>query len=399
MNIKLILMLLMGGLLLNPAMIMAADNHDENNNDENKHEEVLNKDSHDDGNALDKGDDEHEEGVIKLSAEQMQAAGIIVKSLQPETVQSVISAPGEVKFNRYKTVSIAPRITAQIIGYHAVLGQEVKVGQRVLTLSSVEMAEAQGALLVADREWERVRKLGRKVVSESRYTQAKVNWELKKAKVKAYGMTEQQLKNLLASEDFSQANGRFDLVATQNGTVLKENYILGQQVEAGYELIRITDESTLWIHANVSPKDARQISIGNNASINFDGHKISAKVIQLHHSLDEITRTTGIRLEANNPEELLHPGLFVNANIETSIQSQALTLPESAVLRSPDGDWQVMVEQDESGEFKPVEVELIRVTDGKAVIEGLAINTSVVVEGAFFVQSELAKSGFDIHNH
>jgi len=399
MNTKnLFMLLLLCSSFIRLPIAMAEKGHDEHAHDSLTEESHVGDDKHV-GEAKEDDGDHDEEGAVSLSAAQMQAAGIIVKPLQFESVRSVISAPGEVKFNSYKTVSITPRITAQVTGYHVVLGETVNVGRRLLTLSSVEMAEAQGALLVADREWKRVKQLGRKVVSASRYTQAKVNWELAQAKVKAYGMTKQQVNKLLASEDFSQANGRFDLVATQSGTVLKENYILGQQVESGKELIRITDESILWIVANVSPSDARQIAIGNDAIVRFDDHQLPAKVIQQYHSLNETTRTTGIRLEVNNPEELLHPGMFVNTVMETSGQSKVLALPEAAVLRSPDGDWQVMVEQDEPGEFKPVEVELLRVSNGMAVIEGIDAGTPVVVQGAFFVQSELAKSGFDIHNH
>ena len=75
-----------------------------------------------------------------------------------------------------------------------------------------------------------------------------------------------------------------------------------------------------------------------------------------------------------------------------------LAIPEAAVLRSPDGDWQVFVAEGEDA-FKPVEVELVRTAGGLAVIEGLAPGTQVVTQGAFFLQSELAKGGFDPHNH
>jgi hypothetical protein len=33
------------------------------------------------------------------------------------------------------------------------------------------------------------------------------------------------------------------------------------------------------------------------------------------------------------------------------------------------------------------------------VIEGVPAGSRVVTQGAFFIQSELAKSGFDVHNH
>lgn len=381
-----IMLLVLGSSFMNLSSAVAADNHDQDSHEVQAPESNNGHEDHNENNA------------IILTEKQMQAAGIKVEPLRAESIRSVVSAPGEVTFNTYNTTSITPRITAQVIGRYVVLGEVVRPGQPLVSLSSVEMAEAQGALVVADREWKRVKKLGRKVVSESRYTQAKVSWELAKAKVRAYGMTEQQMNDLLVSEDFSRANGRFDLVATHGGTVLRENYIQGQQVEPGHELIRITNESSLWVVANVSPADAREIGIGNNASVHFDDQVIPAKVIQMYHSLDEITRTSGVRLAVENVNEALHSGMFVSTKIETSIQSKVLVLPEEAVLRSTDGDWMVMI-QTESGEFKSQEVVLERVSDGRAVISGIQAGTPVVVKGSFFVWSESAKAGFEEHDH
>ena len=76
-----------------------------------------------------------------------------------------------------------------------------------------------------------------------------------------------------------------------------------------------------------------------------------------------------------------------------------MALPETAVVRSPDGDWQVFVAGDEPGAFMPKAVRVIRSTGGLAVIEGLSPGTEVVTHGAFFLASELAKGGFDPHNH
>ncbi len=381
-------------------LVMASGGHDDKpeNNTEESHDE--HGDEHGEEGEGEAGHDE--KGVTKLTAEQMKLAGVVVKPLQMQKIQAVIKAPGEVRFNTYKTASITPRISAQLIERHVVLGEMVRKGQPIVTLSSVEMAEAQGNVLVADREWTRVKKLGRKVVSERRYTEARGNWELAKAKVRAYGMTESQINELIQSQDFSRANGRFALVATTDGTVLKEDHINGHQIEPGQELNLISDESNLWVMANVTPALATHIKVGNNASVEYNQKKFAAKVSQISHVLDEITRTKGIRLTVKNVDDTLHPGLFVNTQIETSGQSESsmvLALPESAVLRSPDGDWQVLVEQDEAGEFKGVEIELLRVSNGKAIIEGLKAGTPVVVEGAFFVQSELAKSGFEVHNH
>ena len=363
-----------------------------------EHSEIQNEhgDEYKDENGDEHGD---EAGVIKLLPEQMKAAGIVVEKLQLQTVSAMVSAPGEVRLHAYRTVKITPRIPAQIVARHARLGDEVVNGQPLITLSSVEMAEAQGTLLVTDREWNRAKKLGREVVSERRFIEAQVDWEQARSKVQAYGMTDDQIKELITNRKATSSNGTFQLLSSQAGRVLHDDFIVGERIEPGRELMVVADESVLWVEARVSPNILNSISIDNQATIEFGDQHLDAKVSQMHHTLDETTRTIAIRLEVNNVDDQLHPGMFVTANIETSESGRAFTLPEAAVLRSPDGDWQVFVEQDEAGEFKGVEVDLVRVTDGEAIIEGIQAGTPVVIQGAFFVQSELAKSGFDIHNH
>ena len=271
-------------------------------------------------------------------------------------------------------------------------------GQKIVTLSSVEMAEAQAKVLMTYLDWTRIKSLGTKIIAKQRYLEAQIQWELAKAKAIAYGMTEDQINNLVKSNNFSRANGRFDLVALIDGTILTEAHLIGQQIEPGQELNVITDESSLWIIANVAPDIASEIAVGNKASVQWANKIFPATVSQIYHNLDEVTRTSRVRLDVENNEDILHSGMFVDTQIETSKQMKALLVPESAVLRSADGDWQVFVEQDEAGEFKGVEVQVLDIRNGKAIIEGLEIGTAIVVEGAFYVQSELAKSGFEIHN-
>ena len=344
-------------------------------------------------------EDEHEEETaVKLTAEQMHTAGIVVEPLTEQAVQDVVVAPGEVMLNAYATASITSRISAQVIARHARLGDHVKTGDQLLTLSSVAMAEAQGDLLVTEREWKRVKKLGEKVVSSQRYTEARVKREQARARVLAYGMTEQQLDAYVKSGDASQANGTFQLLAPQEGTVIRDAFIAGELIEPGRELFVISDESVLWVEAHLTPSQAVKIPVGSSAIVVVGNNEYESKVVQVHHALDEDTRTLGVRLELPNPEHSLHPGVFVQARIENSDSEKALALPVTAVLRSADGDWQVYVEH-EAGEYEPHEVELLRTAGELAVVSGIEAGTRVVTQGAFFVYSELAKSGFDSDDH
>ena len=345
------------------------------------------------------GHEEHKEetGVIHLKPEQLKMANIVVETLQLTKAEKTITAPAEVKLNDYHTIKVTPRINTQIIKRHAKLGDEVSKDQVLVTLSSVEMAEAQGQLLLADKEWKRVKKLGRNVVSERQYVTAKIEYQKFYASAKAFGMNEPDIKKLLTQK--RSADGSFQLTASQAGRVLHDKFIVGEYVEAGHELMVVSDESIMWVEARLTPETVSQIDIGNSAEILLDDQRLAAKVIQIHHTLDETTRTSAVRLEVSNEKDQLHAGQFVTAIITVRNKAQALQVPEAAVLRSSDGDWAVMVEQDQAGEFKSVEIEVKSISDGKAIIEGIKAGRRIVIQGAFFVQSELAKGSFEIHNH
>jgi cobalt-zinc-cadmium efflux system membrane fusion protein len=340
----------------------------------------------------------HEEGRVHLTAEQQQMAGVVVETLQPRDIVNELRAPGEIQLNAYATSRVAPRIAAQVLERRARLGDSVKKGHALVTLSSVEMAQAQGDLLVAEREWRRVRELGRDVVSEQRYTEARIKREQARARVNAYGMTEDEVKQLVESSKAELANGRFQLLAPQDGTVIRDDFIVGELVEPGHVLFEISDESVLWVEARLTPDEAARIQVNARAIMVIGDRQVEGRVTQVHHALDKNTRTLGVRIEVPNQDDLLHPGLFVEARIEGGSSMQILAVPNDAVLRSPDGNWQVFVEH-EAGEFEPREVNVVRTTAGFSVIGGVEPGARVVTSGAFFLQSELAKSGFDIHNH
>lgn len=350
-------------------------------------------DAHESGQA-----EAHDEGSVHLTPEQQKMAGVVIEVLRPRNIVTELRAPGEIQLNAYATTRVSPRIAAQVLERQARLGDKIEKGQALVTLSSVEMAQAQGDLLVAEHEWRRVKKLGRDVVSEQRYTEARVARGQARARVRAYGMTEDEIKTLLDSRNAELANGQFRLLAPQDGTVIRDDFILGELLEPGRMLFEISDESVLWVEARLTPDEAVQIEVNARATMVVDERLVEGRVTQVHHALDEDTRTLAVRIEVPNPDDRLHPGLFVEALIEGMTSERVLAVPNDAVLRSPDGDWQVFVEH-ESGEYEPHEVEVIRTTPEFTVIDGLEPGYRVVTRGAFFLQSELAKSGFDIHNH
>lgn len=350
------------------------------------------------GGDHDESGHEEVEGAAELSEVQIRTAGIETIAVQHSDIVDIIVAPGEVALNAYRTSKVTPRIEAQIVQRHARLGDTVTTGQPLVTLSSVEVAQAQGELLVSDREWKRVKKLGRKVVSERRYVEAQVARQQAHAKLRAYGMTDVQIKKLLQQADASRATGELVLLSPQQGTVIQDNFIIGELAEPGRELFIITDETTLWVDARLTPEDAAKVHVGAAARINVSGRWVDGEVTQAQHALDESTRTLPIRIQIANPDDQLHPGQFVSVEIQSAQRKPGIAVPVAAVLRSPDGDWQVFIEE-APGRYQPKEVEVLRTVGQQMVIDGLQDGERIVSKGAFFIQSEIAKGGFEVHNH
>ncbi len=358
-------------------------------------------DEHGDGHGHE-GEHAHGHGEtaseVELNETQRRLAGVETMQLERRSLGEAITSPGEVTLNLYRTTKVTPRIPAQVIARHVTLGDRVEKGQPLVTLSSVEMAEAQGALIEADVELRRVKRLGRKVVSEKRYVAAQIAYQQAYARVNAYGMTKAQIDALLREGNAARAVGKFQLLSFQEGTVINDDFVIGELVEPGHVLVEISDESVLWVKARLTPDDASRIALGAPAHIQVGERWIEGKVVQASHSLDETTRTLALHVEVPNPDDSLHPGQFVNVVMESDKKLEGLAVPVEAVLRGPDGDWQLFVESS-PGHFEPKEVKVLRTVGNQLLIEGVDEGATIVAKGAFFVQSEMAKGGFDPHNH
>lgn len=337
--------------------------------------------------------------AIKMDAAERKAQGVETALVERRRMADEIIVPGEVATDIYRSSEITPRISAQVIARYAKLGDRVTAGQRLVALSSVEMAKAQGALIVANREWERVQELGREVVSERRYVEAQVAAEQARAKVLSYGMTRSQVDSLLEGDRASEADGTFTLLSPQNGLVISDDFVLGEIVDPGRVLFRIADESRLWVEAQVSPAQGVNIGVGTPARILAEnGVEIEGRVVQLHHTLDETTRTRAIRVEVENAGDRIHPGQFVNVAIEVGDATESLVVPQRGVVLMNNDRTVFRIEGDE---LRPVAVKIGASRGEWIEIEsGLSEGDEIVVSEVFLFKSLMLKSAIGSgHGH
>jgi RND family efflux transporter MFP subunit len=354
----------------------------------------------------------HEEGgAIKLTPVQIKQAGIETEIMKLQPRLQAINAPGNVTFNAYNLADVTALVDSVVYVRHVRLGDKVKQGQKLVTITSSELAQAQAEYLRAEAEHrknrlalKRVKGLAKdKIVSQARLQQAQSNYQAahanlaaSKASLSSYGLSKKKISMLLKETHY----GQLTLYAPSAGTVVADDFRIGQHVAAGTRLLQIVDESTVWVEVKLPQSQVGHTRKGRFSvvSIKGDNNRYKGKVINIHHQLDQITRTVGVRLEVQNPEDVLHPGMFVNAEIESGSGEKALLLPEAAIQRQ--GSELIVFVEEEPGHFERREVKVGKTSMGFIpVLEGLKEGEPVVVKGAFVLASELAKSSFEVHNH
>src|SRR4029453_7443920 len=113
----------------------------------------------------------------------------------------------------------------------------------------------------------------------------------------------------------------------------------------GFEFYRIADLNRVWILADVYRHQQPFIRRGASARITAAGESraVSATVSQSEPIFDEATLTLKVRLEAENPQRALKPGMFVDVEFPVDLPA-ALVVPADAIVDSGlrkrgFGDW------------------------------------------------------------
>ncbi len=360
--------------------------HDEH--DEHEHKRQGGADTVDEAHGV--------EGAAILSREQIALADVFVEPLKARQVDYQLYAPGEVLTNGYTSYRVSPRVPSLVLSRHVALGEHVKKGQALVTLFSENVAVVQSQFRTAWPEWQRVESLGRKTVGDKRYFEAKSNLEAVEATLLAYGLSHNDLEALKSQRPPSL--GKYTLRAEIDGAVLSDEFEQGQRLEAGDPLILIADEKQLWVEAHLPPNLHLSLEAGAKAEVVSADVRLDAVVSQEAHTIDPVTRTRLVRLLVDNTAHQLHPGQFAEVFFNFRTKHSVIAVPETALIRDAHGDWTVFVE-DHPGEFVPKEVELGDSYGQVREILGIEPGTRVVTKGAFFVASQIAKGGFDPHNH
>lgn len=327
---------------------------------------------------------------LALDAATIKSAGIVLDKVTTRTLTDELKAPGEVRADAYSTVLVSPRVESQVLARKAKLGDVVKAGESLVVLSSVEVASTQGALIVAEQDWQRIASLGPQAVSARRYNEARVARDQARAKLRAYGLSEGQIRGLLKAGS-AKADGSYDLLAPTAGRVTTDDFLVGERVAPGRTLFTLVKEDSVWIEAQMAPAEAEKVKAGDTVRVLAHDTALGGRVIQRSHQTNERTRTVPVRIEVDNRKDLLHPGELVETRVAIGGSEKALAVPAEAVVLLQNQPTVFVAKG--NGQFEPAPVVTGDTRDDWTVVkQGLKPGEAYVRKGAFALKARLLRS-------
>ncbi len=363
-------------------------------------------------------EDEHEEPELRFSNEELQEFSIQLAQAQSGVINKTLDLTGEVIVAPERLYHLAPRVAGVVQHVYKHLGDKVKAGELLATLSSSELAEAKAEFVAADSllnlantNLKRERDLYKnKVTAKREYlaarqvqTEMAIKHKAAEQRLSIIGLTEESILSVLRNPDKDLT--LYELRAPADGVIIEKHAAQGEVLESNMRSFTVADLSQVWVNLTVYQKDLPFIYQGQQVSINSRFGTLEkqttaiSRISWLSPTLDEKTRSAKARVVIENSDEHWRPGLFVSAKVAIEKKQVEIVIPLSA-LQTLEGQTIVFV-QHEDGDFEPQAVQAGRRDFERVeIIQGLKPGQTYVSQNAFSLKAQLQKGDFGHgHNH
>jgi len=314
---------------------------------------------------------EEESQTINVDPVTIQKMGVRTASVTKGPLRRVIRTVGSIDYNETALADVTTKFRGWIEKlYVDSTGKQVHKGEPLFDIYSPELYSAQNEYVLGLNQG------GGGLKASARQ------------KLKLFDITDDQIAEL---EKTRQPQRTLRVDAPIDGVVVEKMIVQGQMVEAGMKLYRLADLSIVWVQSQIYEQDLALLKLGQDAEVSLSylpDRKFAGRITYIYPTVDEKTRTARVRMEFHNPGLFLKPGMFATVELHSDVESSALLVPDTAVLRS--GDRNTVFVALTNGRFEPREVTLGPRDENNEyeVLSGLNEGERVVTSGQFMLDSE-----------
>ncbi len=315
-----------------------------------------------------------DDGSVKLSPGKIQRTGVKSELAALRVIRTMIRAPGTIQLDERRVSVISMRSESWVQKVtNVTTGTRVAKGQPLMEIYSPLISSAAAEYI------------------------ATINSKTTGSSV-AYGRgSRQRLLNLDVPDAVIAAmekNGNVPIAiewsAPRDGVVLERNAIEGMRAQPGDVLFRVADTSLVWALIDVAERDLGAVSVGQPVVVRargYPGREFAGKISVIYPQVNKETRTARVRIELSNPDFVLLPDMYVDAEIDTGRAQPVLAVPESSILDT--GSRQAVFVDKGQGRFEPRDVKLGHRGGGYVEVrEGVVEGEPVVVAANFLIDAE-----------
>lgn len=319
---------------------------------------------------------------IKMSPTAMQLANVQTAIVSKGSALKELKLNGKVQPDERQvstqTSHIAGRIEQLKINY---TGEQVSRGQVLAYVYSPELISAQKELFEAQKLIELQPALFNSAKEKLR------NWKLSAITINTIIETGKIIEN-------------FPIRADISGVVTDKLVNVGDYLNQGEPLYKISNLNKLWILFDLYESDLGFVRIGDNVSYSLNaiaGKTFNGRIAFIDPIVDPKTRTAKARVEVNNSNNKLKPEMLVNGTIKSVISAKENTMvvPKTAVMWT--GEKSIVYKKMESVSgvsFMLTEVVLgPSLGDSYVVSSGLEEGDEIATNGTFSIDAAAQLAG------
>jgi membrane fusion protein, heavy metal efflux system len=312
-------------------------------------------------------------------------------------------AVGNIDFNEDMASQVFPPYPGRIVKLFAMMGDNVKRGQPLLTIESPDLIQADSALIAAagvldltTHVLERARQLSavqgiaekdlQQAVSDQQTAEAALN--AARDAVAVFGKSQSEIDRVVKTRTIdpylvvpSPIAGRVTARTAAPG-----DFVQPGNLPAPYS---VADISRIWMNASVTESDMPIVRKGQPIHVSlmaFPGRVFDGEISMVGASVDPQLHTGLVRAEIDDPKHELLPGMFASFIIVTAAPVSGLAVPAEGVVREGDGTMTVWLATDGHHFTKRAVKVGLQDAGFDQIVDGVGPGVRVVTKGAVYLE-------------
>ncbi|SFM18356.1 efflux RND transporter periplasmic adaptor subunit [Rugamonas rubra] len=312
---------------------------------------------------------------VQVSPALRQNLGIRMATVRRADVKDTLELVGTTQFDESRAEVVQSRVTGYVERLHARAPQQrVTRGQPIATLFVPEWIAPQEEYLALNRGGDTA------LAAAARL------------RMRALSIPDALVAE---AERSGKAQTRLTLNAPADGVITELAVRDGAMVGPGVTIAKISGLGTVWLLAEVPEALLGAAHVGMAVTASFAGapqRSYTGHVREMLPGVGTATRTAQARLELDNRDGSLTPGMLMQVRLEGKQTASRLLVPAEAVISS--GKRSVVLVAGDGNSIRPVTVGLGRERgDDIEIVSGLEEGQKVVASGQFLIDSEANLKG------